>query len=202
MALRTLVKISSVNNLSVARYCAGMGVNLMGFNLDESSEDYVTIEAFEAITGWISGIKIVGEIQSANVDLIFKSIKDYRLDYLQFTDVTLINEIGRLPLPFIIKINQPDQHYIKKILEQFGSSAAWFLVEMPAPVSKELLEWLSHQAASYSIILGNNVSADNINDLIDLGFSGFAFAGGNEIKPGYKDFDELADVLEALEVND
>lgn len=202
MALRTLVKLSSVNNLSVARYGAGMGVDLMGFNLDESSKDYITNETYEAITGWISGVKIVGEIHNANADLISKSIKDYHLDYLQFTDVTLINEIGRLPLPFIIKINQPDQDHIKKILEQFSASAAWFLIEMSAPISTGLLEWLSLQTASYSIILGNNVSADNINDLMELGFSGFAINGGNEVKPGYKDFDQLADVLEALEVND
>ncbi|MFT7382188.1 MAG: phosphoribosylanthranilate isomerase, partial [Roseivirga sp.] len=26
--------------------------------------------------------------------------------------------------------------------------------------------------------------------------------GGNEIRPGYKDFDEMADILEALEIDD
>lgn len=35
MALKTFVKISGVNNLSDARYCAGMGVNQLGFNIED-----------------------------------------------------------------------------------------------------------------------------------------------------------------------
>ena len=72
MTLRTLVKISSVNNLSDARYAAGMGVELMGFNLDESSGNIVAPEQFRAITGWISGVKLVGEITDTNLEAMDK----------------------------------------------------------------------------------------------------------------------------------
>ena len=33
MGLRTSVIVNGVNNLSDARYCAGMGVDVIGFNL-------------------------------------------------------------------------------------------------------------------------------------------------------------------------
>ena len=32
--LKTIVKVSEVNNLSDARYCAGMGVEYIGFSMD------------------------------------------------------------------------------------------------------------------------------------------------------------------------
>ena len=33
MALNTLTAVTEINNLSDARYCAGMGVDIIGFNL-------------------------------------------------------------------------------------------------------------------------------------------------------------------------
>ena len=35
--LKTLIKVSNINNLSDARYCAGMGVEMLGFSMDELS---------------------------------------------------------------------------------------------------------------------------------------------------------------------
>ena len=41
MGLKTLVKVSEVNNLSDARYCAGMGVEMIGFSLDENHPKFI-----------------------------------------------------------------------------------------------------------------------------------------------------------------
>ena len=60
MALKTFVKISSVNNLSDARYCAGMGVDIIGFDLHEGSDHYVSPSKFKEIERWISGVKLAG----------------------------------------------------------------------------------------------------------------------------------------------
>jgi phosphoribosylanthranilate isomerase len=58
-------------------------------------------------------------------------------------------------------------------------------------------------AENHKILLGFGVEADNVLDLIDSSsISGIALKGGDEIKPGYKDFDALADILEAIEVED
>src|SRR5690606_24869491 len=51
------------------------------------------------------------------------------------------------------------------------------------------------------VILGVGITAENVLDLItELHLYGISLTGGEEIKPGLKDFDELADILEALEV--
>ena len=47
MALKTFVKISGVNNLSDARYCAGMGVNQLGFNIEDKHPNYTDPQSFK-----------------------------------------------------------------------------------------------------------------------------------------------------------
>ncbi len=200
MALRSLVKISSVNNLSDARYAAGMGVELMGFDLEKSSASYVSPEAFSAITSWVSGVKFVGEIQLHNQETISELLADYQLDYLQIANPTASN-MQHWPLPLIVKIDQPDMAYIAEILQEFTSKATWFLIEPNQPLNDELLNWCTKQSKDYPIILGANVDAANVSGIIDSGFKGIALTGGHEIKPGYGNFDQLADVLEALEMD-
>ena len=56
MALSTFVKIDGVTNLSDARYCAGMYVDVLGFNLEESSQKFLNPTQYEEITGWVSGL--------------------------------------------------------------------------------------------------------------------------------------------------
>ncbi len=60
MALITSVIVNGVNNLSDARYCAGMGVDMIGFNLDESQPGFMPAADLQDIAGWVAGVKLVG----------------------------------------------------------------------------------------------------------------------------------------------
>ncbi len=80
MSLRTFVKIGSVNNLSDARYCAGMAVDLIGFNIDPETEGSVTPSFFREITEWIAGVGFVGEFEIDNARIICDAIKDYQVE--------------------------------------------------------------------------------------------------------------------------
>ena len=83
MALSTIVKMSSINNLSDARYCAGMGVDLMGFCIDPTKSDFLTPLQFKEINGWISGVKAVAEIETIPVAEAKDKLKDYKFDYIE-----------------------------------------------------------------------------------------------------------------------
>jgi phosphoribosylanthranilate isomerase len=202
MALKCLVKISSVNNLSDARYTAGMGVELMGFDLNPDSEHFVSPEQFNAITSWVSGVKFVGEFDHYNAAYIDEVVSQYPLDYIQVTHLVEQSNLFNCPRPVIIKIDHVDKMSIKEVFEKFYPHPQWFLMEPQQEMSNDLLKWCIQMATQYPIILGSNLTADNIDHLVDAGFSGFALRGGNEIRPGFKNFDELADILEALEIND
>jgi phosphoribosylanthranilate isomerase len=60
--LRIQVKVSGINNLAEARYCAGMGVQYIGYNIDPVSDHALQPSAIKEIQGWLSGIEPVLEL--------------------------------------------------------------------------------------------------------------------------------------------
>src|SRR5690606_31205998 len=102
MALKTFVKISEVNNLSDARYCAGMGVNLIGFSLDPTNPKAVTPEQFSEITGWISGVKLVGEFYESSPLVIKELLGAYAVDYLQIKSVEELDYLSTVNIPILL----------------------------------------------------------------------------------------------------
>lgn len=201
MALQSMVKISGVNNLSDARYAAGMGVELMGFDLEENSSNYVSPEKFHSITSWVSGVKIVGEISSKSLNKAELLFEQYTLDYLQVDVSHRKAHFEDLPIPLIIKSSKTDQADIFECLELYAPNARWFLLEPDRLLTPECLNWCMKKAREFPMILGSNITPDNVLKLLDSDFQGIALRGGHEVKPGYRDFDELADVLEVLEVD-
>ena len=54
----------------------------------------------------------------------------------------------------------------------------------------------------YPVILGFGINEQNAHSIAkELGLAGISLAGSSEIRPGFKDYDELADILEVLEVD-
>ncbi len=71
------------------------------------------------------------------------------------------------------------------------------------PLTENDKEVISKLTESCEVILGAGLSPDNVLSLIDsLNLKGIVLEGGKEIKPGLKDFDELADILEVLEIEE
>ena len=63
MALKTFVKVGNITNLSDARYCAGMGVDQIGFNIDPANSSYTEQDDLDSIRAWVSGVEIIAEGQ-------------------------------------------------------------------------------------------------------------------------------------------
>ena len=79
MYLKYFVYVSSVNNLSDARYCSGMFVDYIGFNFDENSKNHITIEKFSEIKNWINinvnNVKIKLNINNRMTEPFFTGVK-------------------------------------------------------------------------------------------------------------------------------
>ena len=58
--LKTFVIVGEISNLSDARYCAGMGVDVLGFNINPVEETCVAPETLNEISGWVAGVAIHG----------------------------------------------------------------------------------------------------------------------------------------------
>lgn len=204
MALKTLVKVGSITNLSDARYCAGMGVEMIGFNLDKDSPNFVNSTLFNSITGWITGVKLVGELREASANLVKEILQEYSLDYLQVNQCIDWEALHALGVPLICHITwdpQSDKNLFNEIYAPILPFVNWFLLESESDtLSSNDLRTLQQIASCYPVLLGFGVSQDNVTEILaGTPVTGIALKGSHEISPGFKDYDELADILEQLE---
>lgn len=208
MALKTFVKISEVNNLSDARYGAGMTVNLMGFSLVEGTRSYVTPENFMELTGWLSGVDFVGEFGDASEETIKKTLPEYEISFIQTDNPAILPQFADVDQKLILRFNVDtllNSENVADIMEQTSQYVDFFLFESEKEIQYKthILEEVLKLAKSYPVVLGFNISEQNVEDLVEnSSIKGIALKGGEEIRPGFKDFDELADILETLEIDD
>ncbi len=209
MALKTYVKISSVNNLSDARYCSGMQVNLLGFCLEENSSNYVSPEKFKEITEWLSGLEYVAEFVYSHPENILETLKSYAdFQYIQIQEEfhlkMLINtKYGILYKTTIKEESDLDDLIAKEGIFQDHPIALLLESDTLTEISDSMLAKIKSLAATCDVLLGFGIDAGNVEDVLSkTSVKGISLTGGHEIKPGLKDFDELADILEELEVED
>ncbi len=123
MALKTLVYLRDINNLSDARYAAGMGVELTGFRLDPQDESSLTPEMFREITGWIAGVKTVGEFGQASPGEAMLLTGDLDLDYL-LVPPSWKNDDFFMPGIRMIRCIAVDGKTLDELLAEMGSAQA------------------------------------------------------------------------------
>lgn len=204
MALKTFVKISNVTNLSDARYCAGMGVDLLGFSMDVDSPDYVAPAKFAEISSWVAGVAIVGETTATDPETIEQLLDTYQPDWLQVDEAALLPYLSTFDKPLILRadLSQLTLDQLDTLFLTGSAGAEYVLLESPSPLhfDDDLKQTLQRLARRYPVLLGAGISATNVIDLLaDLPVRGIALRGGNEERPGNKEFGELMDILEAIE---
>ncbi len=189
MPLKTKVKAGNITNLSDARYCAGMGVDWLSFPADA-----VNPTTFKEITDWVTGPQFVLELkQSASLDYI----SQYKITSLEISSDQL-DLIDRLPsFEWIITLPLSSWSVRKNDLIRFKDKISLLVLE---------LDTLDRQAvsdiASHFKILINQTDKYSLHGLLELPIEGINVTGENELKPGLKDFEKLASILEELEVID
>ena len=78
----------------------------------------------------------------------------------------------------------------------------YILIELDGN-NPELEKEIEKLAAIYPILKGYNLLANTVaSEMAQKQFAGISLKGSQELKPGFKDYDELADILEALEDED
>ncbi len=205
MSLRTSVIVSGINNLSDARYCAGMGVDIISFNLKLDSEQRVSSEELKEILGWVAGVKVAGQFERARPDVINEYAETFKLDYIQLDTPYLIDEIDGITAPVILKVyinKDTVESELMEMLELYSSVVDSFLIyssdfETIDETNTKLLKSISK---AYPIYIGFGLDNANINSILkNIKPKGIGLLGGNEIKPGLKQFEELQEILEVLE---
>jgi phosphoribosylanthranilate isomerase len=205
MALNTIVLVNQITNLSDARYCAGMGVEMLGFSLQAGQSQHISPAAFKEISGWVSGVKLVGEVTDLPVNELEELLLDYKVDLLQLNSLYYIEELDDLPLPIIMRVMIDKDSVEEKIistLELYHQHVEYFLIDSEdfSLIDETNLRFLRDISKKYPILLGFGLTKANTKEALDrIQPAGIALKGGQEIRPGYKNFDELEEIFEQLE---
>ncbi|MCE6990337.1 hypothetical protein [Dyadobacter sp. CY323] len=204
--LTKTVKISNVTNLSDARYCAGMGVEMLGFSIDEDSPNYISPKKFEDICSWLAGVTLVAETNQTNPETILETLTNYPVHAIQVEQPGLLNYLrSELNLPLILRISVDlyEAEELSSILSRYESDVTYFLLESDsnADLSESWIRVLGNLVAEYPVLIGfgldNEFTVSALTELLPN--VGIALRGSEEIRPGYKDFGSMMDILEALE---
>jgi phosphoribosylanthranilate isomerase len=207
MALSTLTAVTEINNLSDARYCAGMGVDIIGFNLDKGQASGVTPEAVREIAGWLAGVQLAGAFAGAAAEEINELARQCGLNLVLLNATYLVDDLTKIDLPVIMQVEIHKDTYEKELaqmLELYQPYVQYFLVTSAGfqAIDDTNLQFLQQLAQRFPVLLGFGLDQENVVQVLEqVKPAGIALKGGHEIKPGLKSFDDLADILEMLEVD-
>jgi phosphoribosylanthranilate isomerase len=207
MPLRTSVIVNGINNLSDARYCAGMGVDIIGFNLKLDDKERVQPETLKEITGWLAGVKLAGEFERAKPEIINDLADEFKLDYIQLDTPYLIDEIEEINRPVIQKIfinKDTVESELLEMMELYSSVVDSFIIYSDDfnTIDGTNTKFLKTLAKQFNVYIGFGLDKTNITEILaNINPAGIGLQGGHEIKPGLKDFDELQEIFEEIEEN-
>lgn len=192
--LRIPTKINGVNNLSDARYCAAMGVDLIGFSITKDHERSIPLEKINGITGWLSGVQVVAEEYSLEnwESITFKS----EAIHAKMVEIDVDVEVGNSVHNVMYRIELGKWKELNRKLPQ--NALLHLLLPKKDGLDFNLIQSICSQHTTYLNV--TSLTSDQIEHLISTTQPyGITLDGGNEISPGISDFDHIAEVLEYLE---
>lgn len=194
MALKTLVKVGQISNLSDARYCAGMSVDMLGFSVISGRDNYVSPELFKEMRGWFTGPSVVAEVYGiAKHEDLQVIVQSYLPDFVEGS----LEDIKKLHSAFAAYIVSTTYEEIKAHEDELGiyrAQIAYLII--PESTSLENIDALSKE---YKLLLRIDSPDPDDAKLHNAHTKGIALQGSAEDKPGLKNYDALADILEKLE---
>ena len=207
MALLLPVKVGSLTNLSDARYCAAMGVTMLGFTLEAESPEFVPAAAFGEMAGWLAGVQLWGEGVTATAETLAAWRAAYALDGLQVESSPDWAGLAAAGLPLLCRVDWDQIQDATRFRARYESVAphvrGFVLESQHTELSPDRRTELGRLAVDFPLLLGFGLHPESVRDVVaELPVWGLALRGSAEIRPGYKDYGELADVLEKLETED
>lgn len=203
MALQHFVQINHITNLSDARYCAGMMVDVLCFELDPQSDSFVSPTTFQELTGWVAGVQLAGALPSQveTADELGSLLNDYPLDALQISQPAQLAFAlsSALPVSFWAHITS------KTDLERLPVIASQVQSVILSCDDLTLFSSIDHAVSQLPNatrwIKAYDLGVEQVK-VLPAPFAGIALKASHEDRPGFKEYGELMDILEALETED
>ena len=205
----TKLKICGITSLADARYCAGAGVDFLGFIQYPDSPRFIEPAQAKEIIGWLYGPEPVGVFVNESADIINMTASgvgfthaqihgEYEPDFFKEINIPTIKAV---PIHPHSTANELRDH-----LARFANVVDYFLLDTAKAglwggtgstfdwsIAKELV-------SQYPLFIAGGINPTNIRQVIDtLHPYAVDLASGVEESPGVKDFDKLAALFDAFE---
>lgn len=182
MSLRTTVYLSNVSNLSDARYGAGMGVSYLGFPMDGNNA--LSPEQFLEIVSWVSGPENILEFTNSTIDQIKEVVEKCDCKNICVNDRALAE--GLIQEGYTVYLDNRESEDLPDLDIEAAFIHNFTIAE--------------HNLYPYPLLLAKDMGVEDLANIVGHpNISGITLFGTDEIRPGYKDYDQIADILEALE---
>jgi phosphoribosylanthranilate isomerase len=200
----TKIKLSNITNLSDARYAAAVGIDYIGFCFDANDTNYIPPVKAKEIFEWTSGTIIVAEFGKQSINEIKDISELLSVDFIEIANSMLPNELANFQIPLVKKIDLDtfNKTTLNKEIEAYKMichSFHFFSSSGKDDFDKDTLKVLCENNL---IVWGLPLDTANTKNIINS-FKPFALniSGGNEEKPGIKDFDEMNDWLDSIRMD-
>ncbi len=206
---QTKLKICGITTLADARYCAGAGVDYLGFIQYEGSPRYIKPSEAREIIEWLYGPESVGVFVNERADVINRAVEETGFHVAQVHGDMSPEEIATIEAKSIRALGvSPDTtpEELRKELDRYTDAVDFFLLDTAKAGlfggTGETFNWEIAQSltADYPIFIAGGINADNLGQVIRT-LSPFAvdLSSSVESSPGVKDFEKLADLFEAYD---
>ena len=180
--------VSNITNLSEARYCAGMGVHFLAF-----PSDIVNPKMYQDITSWVQGPEMVLDISAS--EGIPGNCTEYKSDYILMNPEQLLKINAPVSTALMIKASRTFPFDESRMVAHTGKIRYVIAENLP----DEEIKNISNNG--YHVLVATN--DQNEISLLDKVFllqaTGIVLKGRQETRPGLKNYDHLASVLDLLE---
>lgn len=207
--------IRGINNLSDARYCAGMGADKLTFVLDPALPDHLDPKTVKELAGWIAGVELIGEFDQLSAAEINALATECALDAVLLRSFRTAAELAEIAPPIYVELGyETVSAQAGSLNEQVGWSykatsdqalpagVSGWVVELPATVATATMDLLNSIGRQRPLWVGPGLLPERAREMASqLPLAGLSFPSGDEVKPGLRDFDQLEAVFEALEVD-
>lgn len=207
--MRTRVKICGITTLADARYCAGAGVDYLGFIQYPPSPRYLSPAEAAEIIGWLYGISSVGVFVDATPAEIHAAAAMAGFTMIQLSGDESVELCRQIDLPVIKTLHvRPDTtaDELRRQMEAFQPHVAAFLLDTAKAGLRggtgQAFDWnvAAELSASFDLFVAGGLHAGNVREVIERVHPfGIDLSSGVEYAPGKKDIDKLADLFETLD---
>lgn len=176
-----------------------MMVDVIGFNIDPTTDTFVSEGDFGEITDWVAGVQFAGEYYGAGIDEIRNSIKNYPVDFIEIDNLNIVEQVGLLGKPIIFRLSINDQTELTKLksnLSYLDELVKMVLIRSSnIDIYDEIDAHIGYYNGNLKLLKGYGIKAE-----ASLGrYSGLELEATEEERPGYKDYGQIMDVLEVIE---